>query len=424
MFSIDNDELSKEMIFGPNKLWWNTYSNLLHQVRSTMNLPKHVIMKDETLREGLTVPGRKHIGVEQVVRVAKALEDAGFKELEVGYTAAVAEHREFAVAMKKSGVSIKQSAHTRTWAEDWKKEIDGVIAAGADIVNLIGFGTAETEKFVVPGIRKEEFASLVRKEVEYAKNRGAFTAFMLSTNITRPDINYHCYTAAAEAGADRIYFADGYGCSNPEAVKYFFTWLRDLVGPRPQLAIHNHNDFGLASANALAAVTAGAEVVDVSVNGLGDRAGVASTEEVVAALEILYDVRTGIKLEKLGSLSKLAEEVWGIKNSPLKGVVGENIYRHETDIHIAALLSGLWYAYNVIHPELIGSEMSLEFGQAALSKGNLSAVGVKIAMMGLKANDQQFDVILDKIRAKIKDSSRGFATEEEVATIIKSVLKS
>jgi len=103
-------------------------------------------------------------------------------------------------------------------------------------------------------------------------------------------------------------------------------------------------------------------------------------------------------------------------------VIGDNMYRHETDIHIAALLSGLWYAYNVIKPEVLGFKESLEFGPAALAKGETSAVGVKISSLGLKANDEQFDQILALIREEIKRSPKGFATEEQVEEIIRRVL--
>jgi methanogen homocitrate synthase len=423
LFNIDEKELAQEIIFDPEGKWWNCYSNLLNVVTKDFSLPERVIVKDETLREGLVVPGRKQVDTAALLEVAAALAEAGFTQLEVGFTAAVDEHREFAKMLKREGVKMAHSAHTRTWAKDWKAEIDGVIEAGADIVNLIGFGTVETEKFVLPGMRKEELAELYGKQVEYSKKQGKFTSFMISTNVTRPDIIYDCYKSASDAGVNRVYVADSYGCSTPEGTKYLITWIRDIVGPGIEIGLHQHNDFGLATANALAAVTAGASVIDTSINGLGDRGGVPSADAVVASLEVLYGVKTGIKLDKLRPLSDLIQKYWGIPIEPHRAVIGDNVYRHETDIHIAALLSGLWYAYNVIKPEVLGMKESLEFGLAALAKGESSAVGVKINTMGLRANDEQFDRILDLIREEIKKSPRGFATEEKVAEIIQRVLK-
>jgi len=421
-FEIDENELAKEIIFEPQKRWWNCYTNLLEEVTKDFSLPERVIVKDETLREGLVVPGRKQIDLAALLEVAAALEEAGFTELEVGFTAAVEEHRELAKMLKREGIKMKHSAHTRTWAKDWKAEIDGVIEAGADIVNLVGFGTVETEKFVLPGMRKEELPELYRRQVEYSRSQGLFTSFLISTNVTRQDLIYECYKAASEAGANRVYIADSYGCSTPEGTKFLIKYVRDIVGPGIDIGLHQHNDFGLATANALAAVTAGANVVDVAVNGLGDRGGIPSTDWVVASLEVLYGVKTGIKLEKLRPLSDLVQKHWGIPIEPHRPVIGDNMYRHETDIHIAALLSGLWYAYNVIKPEVLGFKESLEFGPAALAKGETSAVGVKISSLGLKANDEQFDQILALIREEIKRSPKGFATEEQVEEIIRRVL--
>lgn len=422
-FDIDERELAQEMTFDPQGRWWNCYTNLLPEVTRNYALPKKVIIKDETLREGTTVPGRKPLSMAALLEVAVALEEAGFTELEVGFTAAVDEHRDFARMLKREGIRMKHSAHTRTWAKDWKAEIDGVIEAGADIVNLIGFGTSETEKFALPDVRKEEVAELYARQVEYSLKQGVFTSYMLSTNVTRLDIVHDSYKAVGEVGVNRAYVADGYGASTPEGIKFMITYIKDLLPPGVEIGLHQHNDFGQATANALAAVTVGASVIDTAVNGLGDRGGIPSADWVVASLEALYGVPTGIKLDRLKPLSNLVAKHWGIPIEPHRPVIGDNMYRHETDIHIAALLSGHWYAYNVIKPEVLGAEESLEFGLSALAKGETSALGVKISLMGLKATDEQFDRILDLIRQEIKQNPRGFATEEKVGKIIKQVLK-
>ncbi len=202
-FDIDERELAQEMTFDPQGRWWNCYTNLLPEVTRNYALPKKVIIKDETLREGTTVPGRKPLSMAALLEVAVALEEAGFTELEVGFTAAVDEHRDFARMLKREGIRMKHSAHTRTWAKDWKAEIDGVIEAGADIVNLIGFGTSETEKFALPDVRKEEVAELYARQVEYSLKQGVFTSYMLSTNVTRLDIVHDSYKAVGEVGVNQ-----------------------------------------------------------------------------------------------------------------------------------------------------------------------------------------------------------------------------
>ena len=117
-------------------------------------------------------------------------------------------------------------------------------------------------------------------------------------------------------------------------------------------------------------------------------------------------------------------DLWGFPVEPHRAVIGKNMYRHETDMHIAALLSGMWYAYNVIKPETLGAESSLEFGPNALAKGETSAVGTLIKLLGFHADDNEFDQILGLIREDIRDSNEGYATQEQVAKRIKQVLDS
>ncbi|MCG8637044.1 MAG: hypothetical protein MI863_24640 [Desulfobacterales bacterium] len=423
MFDIDPKAIEQEFCFEEGKRWWNCPANRLPSVTKDFDLPESVILKDETIREGAVVPGRKPLSDMDLVKVALAMDEAGMTEMEVGFTAAVDEHRELATLLKKEGVKMKQSAHTRGWAEDWKAEIDGVIQNGADIVNLVCIGAVETEKFAYPHVKcKEDFGELYAKQIEYIKSQGAYAAFITSTNNTRLDLITQFHKQIGEAGVDRVYFADSFGSAIPETVKFMVYGIRDIIGADTEVAVHVHNDFGLGTANAVAAVTAGAKVVDVSINGLGDRGGMPSLDHVAATLETLYDVRTGVSMEHLKPLSDMVAELWGFPVEPHRAVIGDNMYRHETDMHIAALLSGMWYAYNVIKPETVGAESSLEFGPNALAKGDTSAVGTLIKLLGYKADTTQFDQILDLIREDIKGSDEGWATQEQVAKRINQVL--
>jgi len=420
-FEMNKGELKREIYFDRDERWWNCESNRLAIESSKAALPTFVIVKDETLREGLTVPGRNRLSLEELVEIGEGLEDAGFREIEVGYTAAVDEHRHFAISLKKRS-KLRQSAHTRTWASDWKTEIDGVLDAGADIVNLAGFGTSETEKFTQPNHRKDALPDLFAEQIAYSKSKGAFTSFHISANVTRPDIMERCYRLAAEAGADRTNVGDGYGVSTPEGTRYLISRVKEIVGPKVEVGLHAHNDFGLGTANGLAAVTAGATMVDASINSLGDRAGITNSVTLVAALEALYGVETGIKLDRLKALSETVARKWGIDITPHEPVIGKNMYRHETDLHIAALLSGNWFAYNVIRPDVLGEKTLLQFGPASLAKGQMSSVGVKIRKMGKSATEAQVDVVLAKMRGKLERASSGFISEDELEDIISEVI--
>jgi isopropylmalate/homocitrate/citramalate synthase len=187
------------------------------------------------------------------------------------------------------------------------------------------------------------------------------------------------------------------------------------------MAVHCHNDFGLAVANTIAAITAGAEVADTVTNGLGDRAGNAAFEEVVCILEVLYKIKTGIKIEKLYELSKLVEKLYGIRIPESKAIIGINCYRHSTDDHISSLLRGEWMAFENIKPEVLGRKRSLEFGPMALQTGPDSAIATKIEIMGLEYTMDDVEKIADKISKKLSQEKK-FATEEEVEEIIKDTI--
>ena len=134
-----------------------------------------------------------------------------------------------------------------------------------------------------------------------------------------------CYKAAYLAGADGLYVYDGPGCASPETIEYIVKLVRAISGGQVEIIVHCHNDFGLATANSIAAVKAGATLVDAVVNGLGDRAGNAPFEEVVTALEVLYNVRTGIDISKITEISKMVSDIYKILLRPIKRLLEKTV---------------------------------------------------------------------------------------------------
>jgi isopropylmalate/homocitrate/citramalate synthase len=235
------------------------------------------------------------------------------------------------------------------------------------------------------------------------------------------------YKAIAEAGADRAHVSDGYGCNIPENMKFYVRFVKAIVGPKVKIATHCHNDYGLANANTIAAVTAGCEVTDLSVNGLGDRAGIAALEVVVPVLEVLYGVDTGVKMERLQHLSDFVEDLYGIKMQQHYPIVGDSMWVHEEDPHIARVLlareggADAWAGFNIIRPEIFGAEEKLQFSLTSVHKGTDSCLAIKIRQMGLSATDAQFDQLIARI-LNISDKKK-FATEKEVEKLIKEIVK-
>ncbi len=180
---------------------------------------------------------------------------------------------------------------------------------------------------------------------------------------------------------------------------------------RPKdLSVHCHNDFGLATANTLTAIECGATAPHVCVNGLGERAGNASLEEVVVLLEALYGVRTGVRTERLTELSRLVEELSGVPVAPNKALVGYNAFSHEAGIHTHGILAHT-LTYEPLQPEVVGARRQMILGKHT----GKAAVVEKLKERGLTASDPLLLELLQRIKveteSRSKDDLRRFLTE-------------
>ena len=258
--------------------------------------------------------------------------------------------------------------------------------------------------------------------VEYAKDRGMYIRAGSPSPIYDP-INRLAALIKAEddAGADGVWLGDGPGAGTPEAFKYITAMARSIIGPNKDIEGHWHNDYGLGTANAIAAVTAGCNVISCSVHGLGDRSGITSLEEVVAILEVLYGVDTGVDMQKLWPLSQLVSKLYGIRLSQNKAIVGENSYVHEEDPHISRILNSgrQWWGYNTINPAYLGRKEYLHWGGSSMHKGPGSCTALKIAELGYTYNEKKLEEILERA-IEIAKKNR-YATEEEIENIIRKV---
>lgn len=165
-----------------------------------------------------------------------------------------------------------------------------------------------------------------------------------------------------ECGVNKIVITDTVGIMLPSKMKQFMSEIKEKCYQDIQYGVHCHNDFGLATANTLAAIEAGAIYPTVTVNGIGERAGNASLEEIVLALEVLYKCNTGIDLKRIMELSDLVETITGFPISPNKAVVGFNAFRHESGLHVNSLLRSS-RTYEPFPPEIIGRKHEFVFGK-------------------------------------------------------------
>lgn len=419
---MNRDRFLRELEFLHNDMLWRPTMNQHALVRAGFHCPERVIVCDETLREGEETPG-VYLSFNDRLEIARKLEQVNIPEIEVGYVGAIAEHSEFSRALKREGIRCKLVSHTRTYTrgDEWKAELEKAVEAGSDVLCLLSHGS-ETLAASMPWLPLESIPDRVAEAVEYTVELGVLPALALVDGIRTNLDNFQAiYRAAAEAGVKRVYVMDGQGVALPETIYFLVRALREVVGPSVQIAVHCHDDYGLATANTIAGVKAGAEVVDTVVGGLGDKAGIGATEEVVMALEVLYGIPTGVCIEALYELAQTVARIFKVQLAANKAVVGENIVRHQIDSHLNTLLRGFWWAWESMKPELFGRQRSLEWAFGKLRAGRSGSVSAKLEAMGLQVTDSQWDSLMNRLR---EDAEKHKVLEEqEVEALIRQVIQ-
>lgn len=395
-----------------DKKWYPSELNLAPEVVSQMNLPAKVTPFDSTLREGEETPGVV-MTIADKVKIAHSLEDMGVKELEIGYPGYIEDHAEAVKSLKRAGIKIKIAALIRMWSENYKAEIDKCAELGVDILELCG-GSSDYQ-MAIRKMSRGQFMDRMLDATEYAVKSGLMVDFYPYDSV-RTDLNYlkSLLTYGVKAGAHRVHVSDTLGNATPIATRYFIQEVKKIVGNLP-VQYHCHNDFGTAVANTCAAVEGGAELIDLVINGLGDRAGNANFQETVMTLTCLYGVDTGIRTDKLQDVCKLVEQITKFRMEDNKPIVGKLCFIHESDVHVQAILKGLWPAFEPFLPEVVGQKRMNYFG----STTSREPVMIKAQNMGVELNPDQVEQVMNKIRKEIEN--KGYALEEEVAEFIGAV---
>jgi isopropylmalate/homocitrate/citramalate synthase len=295
------------------------------------------------------------------------------------------------------------------------------VESGVDGISFVAFCNDDLLASV-PWLPKEAVPERVECCVRYASSLGLHVGYALA-GTSRSELRWieACGKAAARGGAHLIGVTDSMGAALPETVTFLTRFLRGVVGPEPALAFHGHNTFGLATANALAAVRAGATVVDAVAMGLGEGAGITALEEIVFALEVLCDVDTGLTVERVGDYARCVRDAFNLAFPPTKPIVGAGLYRHSIDSHQASILRGHWHSWECIHPRVVGQERRLEFGHAKVRRGRSGAIGALIEKLGLVATDGQIDLIVDRVQAIT--AHRRWIEQPEVEGVIREELE-
>ncbi|GAB4326803.1 MAG: hypothetical protein Kow0069_33520 [Promethearchaeota archaeon] len=395
-------------------------------------LPKLVVVRDSTLREGEETPGVAFT-LEEKLEIAEALEELGVRLVDVGYVGVVREHWELAAALKERGFHLETHCHLGTNPAKWAGELEKVADARIDSVGVgVVLNQWQLDLFAgnVGGSRAQRVTpqvmlELVRPTVRRVKRAGLNPHLdLVDATRTDPALLAAATSKALKAGASAVFVYDSVGACYPAAFRAILSPLVDLTAERGvPFGVHVHDDFGLATASTLAGVEEGATVVDLVANKLGDRAGNASLEEVVVALELLYGVDTGLRLNKLHDFCKLVERLSGVPLPPNKAVVGCNAFLHESELHARSVLEAAggggrppphWMCFTPYRPELVGQEERVVFGPTTLHGDALAALASSAGLTGWEASAGQ---VLDELRGII--ARKKFATLEEVLGAIR-----
>jgi len=219
-----------------------------------------------------------------------------------------------------------------------------------------------------------------------------------------------------EAGCDRARIVDTLGCIHPTAMRFLVRQVREALPPGTPIEVHCHNDHGLGLANSLAALEEGASVISSVVNGLGERAGVTPTEEVILALHNLYGY-TNFRTEHLYELCKLVESKSNVKIPPMKPVAGSNIFAHVSGIHQHAVMVNPM-TYEPYPPELVGQRRRLVIGKLS----GRHAIKAKLEELGIKVGDEVVAKITEAVKA-VSEERKSALSDEEFVSLVEKVLK-
>jgi methanogen homocitrate synthase len=369
---------------------------------------KDVVIYDSTLRDGEQTPGIS-FSQEQKLTIARKLDEMHVPEIEAGFPAVSENERDTVKAISSLGLD----ARILTLSRITRSDIDACVEAGSDLA-LLFIGTSDIHlkyKFNKP---KEFVLEKVAEGLDYCHERG-IAAALSAEDSTRTDMDFllQVYRKAEECHASRIGVTDTLGCASPEAIFNIVTTVRRSL--RTPISVHLHNDFGLALANAIAGAKAGAQAVTTTVNGIGERAGNVPLEQFVAALKYVYRCDLGIDTTKLKELSDIVAEYSGLglpKNQPL---VGQNVFSHESGIHVAAVLN-CPMTYEPIPPEEIGNKRHLVMGK----KTGLNYVRKRVEELGLTASEEQLAKVLCEV--KKLGERKGRVADDEFKHIVSAVL--
>ncbi len=391
----------------PSSDIWVSEINARPEIRSAF--PRSTVrFYDTTLRDGEQTVGVV-LSPQQKLEIARKLDDLGVSRIEAGFPRVSADDAEAIQLMLKAGLRAELWGFSRAVRAD----VEDLVRLGLQ-ASVIEAPTSDI-KLRAYGISRDEVLARVSNAVSLAKQSGIRVAFFaVDGTRTDPEFLKKVYLASLEAGAAEIVVVDTIGGCGPEAVAYLIGQVRRWIGPGIPIHFHGHDDFGMATACAIAAVSAGASWIQGTINGMGERAGNADLGEIALALRCLYDVPVELELTKLRAVSDFVQRASGYSLEPWKPAVGQNLFMREsgavaTQFHIPE-------AIEPFSADLVGARRQIVLGK----KSGHDSIVLKAKELGLEVPESQRSAVLAAVKNKSIGEHR-LVTDSEFRGIILQV---
>ncbi len=364
----------------------------------------HVGLYDTTLRDGEQTVGVV-LDPEEKLEIARLLDGLGVDRIEAGFPRVSDDDWRAVELIAAAGLRAEVWGFSRAVPADLEALVE------LDVSYSVIESPISDLKLDAIGVTRETMLERIAKAMRFAAENGIHAAFF-GVDSTRADLEFfrQVYETAVEAGAQEVVVVDTLGIASPEAVT-------DLVGRTIQwldgtpVHFHGHNDFGLATASAVAAVRAGATWVHGTINGMGERAGNANLGEVALTLDALYGVKSNLRLDRIREVSARVRELSGYELEPWKPVTGETLYRRES-----GAVASQFHDPPSIEPyssELVGAQRSIVLGK----KSGLDSVRIKAEELGLDLAEGRRGEVLAAVK-KLGTEKRGLVSDDEFRAIV------